>query len=372
MPFCSKSANSRPFYAAHCWPKSRPWLWYNRRVTAPAPITLAQVGLGYWGPNLLRNFAALPGCTIATVCDRDERALHKIASQYPGVRTTTDYESLLADPQLDAVVIATPSPTHAMFAAAALRAGKHVFVEKPLALNRADAELLVALAAQYDRRLMVGHLLIYHPALVRLAGLLADGTLGTLRYVTAQRLNLGVVRRDENVLWSLAPHDVAVLLHLVGSLPKSVAAHGAAFLQPGVEDVAFLTLHFPGGEIGNIHVSWLDPNKTRRFTVVGSHQMAVFDDMSAGEKLRVYDQGVNVPDYASYGEALTLRFGDVLIPRLDLREPLRLECEHFLEAVRTNTTPRSDGMAGLAVVRVLEAAEYSLKHGGEITPLAAP
>ncbi len=336
-----------------------------RPVTTTTPLQLAQIGLGYWGPNLLRNFMALPGCTVSAVCDQDERALDRVGRQHPSLRTTADPATIFADPAIDAVIIATPSPTHAALGAAALTAGKHVFIEKPLALTVPDAEHLVALAAQHDRRLMVGHLLVYHPAIERLAALIAAGTLGPIFYIAGQRLNLGVVRRNENVLWSLAPHDVAVLLHLLGAEPTAVAAHGQAFLQPDIADVVFATLHFPGGQLGHIHVSWLDPNKTRRFTVVGAQQMAIFDDMSSTEKLRIFDQGASAPSYSSYGEAITLRWGDIVSPRLDMREPLRLECEHFLDSIRSGTAPRSDGRAGLAVVRVLDAAERSLAAGGQ-------
>jgi predicted dehydrogenase len=329
---------------------------------AGAPIALGMVGLGTWGPNLLRNFAALPGCAVRICCDRDAAALERAHRQHPGLAATDRFEDVLAAP-IQAVAIATPAPTHYELARAALLAGLHVFVEKPITLDVAQAEELVRLAEERGCVLMVGHLLEYHPAVERLQALIASGELGELRYIYSQRLNLGIVRRDENVMWSLAPHDISVLLMLLDGQPVEVSAQGMAYLQPGVEDVVFLTVRFDNGQLGHIHVSWLDPHKTRRFTVVGARKMAVFDDMAATEKLRIYDQGV-VPQYASYGEALTLRFGDIYIPRIDMREPLRIECQHFIDCVREGRRPRSDGYDGLRVLRVLAAGQQSLDRGG--------
>ena len=229
----------------------------------------------------------------------------------------------------------------------------------------------MALAAEHQRILMVGHLLLYHPAVRYLKDLVQRGELGDPYYVTSQRLNLGKVRRDENALWSFAPHDLSVILHLLGAEPIDVAARGSAFLQPGVDDVVFLHLRFPQGRMAHVHVSWLDPHKTRKFTVVGSRKMAVFDDMEASEKIRIYDKGVErAGEIVSYSEALTVRSGDITIPRVDLQEPLRLECLHFLECVRERKAPLSDGASGLAVVRVLAAAQTSLEQGGAPVALA--
>jgi predicted dehydrogenase len=310
----------------------------------------------------LRNFASLPGCAVRICCDREPAALEKVQRQYPGLATTNRFDEVLAE-AVQAVVIATPAPTHYELVRAALMADKHVFVEKPITLDVAQAEHLVQLAEQRRRVLMVGHLLEYHPAVTRLQALIEAGELGELRYIYSQRLNLGIVRRDENVMWSLAPHDISVLLMLLHGQPIEVSAHGTAYLQPSVEDVVFLTIRFDNGQLGHVHVSWLDPHKTRRFTVVGSHKMAVFDDIAATEKLRIYDQGV-VPSYASYGEALTLRFGDIHIPRVDMQEPLRLECQHFVDCVCEGRQPRSDGQDGLRVLRVLAAGQRSLECGG--------
>lgn len=327
-------------------------------------IKLAHVGMGRWGPNLLRAFASAPGCTVAWVCDSNAQLLAKAQILTPDAAVSTDYAEVLADPRVDAVVLAVPAVLHFVMARQALLAGKHVFVEKPLTLNLAEGEQLVALATAQQRILMVGHLLEYHPAVTYLKTLLDRGDLGTLRYIYAQRLNLGVVRQDENAMWSLAPHDIAMMLYLLGKEPEVVAAHGMAYLRPGVEDVVFMTLRFADDHIGHIHVSWLDPHKVRRLTLVGTHRMAEFDDMESTEKVRIYDHGVDAPGYASYGEALTLRFGDIVSPRLDLREPLRLEADHFLDCLRRGTQPLSDGQDGLRVLRVLTAAQQSLANGG--------
>lgn len=325
-------------------------------------VALGVVGLGHWGPNLLRNFAALPGCVVSVCCDADPAALERVRRQYPDMTLTTQFEDLLAT-NVQAVVIATPAPTHYDLARAALLAGRHVFVEKPITLDVEQARALIGLAEAQQRVLMVGHLLEYHPAVVQLRQLIASGDLGEVRYIYSQRLNLGIVRRDENVMWSLAPHDVSVLLMLLDDVPIEVCAQGMAYLQPGIEDVVFMTVRFAHGQLGHVHVSWLDPHKTRRFTVVGARKMAVFDDGATTEKLRIYDQGVQ-PSYASYGEALTIRFGDIHIPRVDVREPLRIECEHFVMCVREGRQPRSDGYDGLRVLQVLAAGQRSLEQGG--------
>lgn len=350
-------------------------------------ITLGQVGLGYWGPNVLRNFQSLSQAHVKMCCDVDTRALQQIARQYPGLHTTPDYGELLQDTEIDAIVVTSPTLTHYELARAALVTGRHVFVEKPIALTTGQAEDLVALAEERKRVLMVGHLLMYHPAVTRLKQLVDSGELGEIYYLYARRLNLGKVRRIENAMWSLAPHDIAVALYLLGGEPVSVAAQGLTYLQPGVPDTAFITLRFarglhspqdagPGkpeareddtrsGPAAHIHVSWLDPHKVRRFTVVGSRKMVVFDDMESTEKLRIYDKGVEVPKYDSYGDSLSLRFGDIHIPNIEMWEPLRLECQHFVDCIVDGTTPLSDGRNGLQVLRVLEAGQLSLEREGE-------
>ena len=316
------------------------------------------VGLGYWGPNLARNLAAIPGCELRWLCDASERARAKLAPAFPNARSTADIEELLGDLELDAVVLATPVPTHAELAIAVARAGKHCFVEKPLATNAADAERAVAEAEGAGRILMVGHLLEYHPAVARLKELIDEDELGELYYVYGNRLNLGKLRADENALWSLGAHDVSVALHLIGEEPEECLANGASFVRAGVQDVVFCYLRFPSGIVAHLHLSWLDPHKERRLTVVGARRMATFDDMLIEGKLTIYDKGFD-EDTRSWGEYIA-RSGDIFSPRVPNLEPLRIECEHFVECIRTGSTPRSDGRSGLRVVRVLEQLQRSL------------
>jgi len=323
-------------------------------------IRVGVVGLGYWGPNLARNFAAIPGCELAWLCDADEGALARLAPSFPGAHTTGELAELLADDALDAVVLATPVPTHAELAVAVAQAGKHCFVEKPLATNAADAQRAVEAAAQAGRTLMVGHLLEYHPAVARLKELVDSGELGSLYYVYGNRLNLGKLRADENALWSLGAHDVSVALHLIGEEPVECTAQGACYVREGVQDVVFCYLRFPSGIVAHLHLSWLDPHKERRITVVGAKRMATFDDMLIEGKLTIYDKGFD-EDTRSWGEYIA-RSGDTFSPRIANVEPLRLECEHFVECVRSGATPRSDGRSGLRVVRVLEALQRSLER----------
>jgi predicted dehydrogenase len=332
------------------------------------PIRVGVVGLGYWGPNLARNLAAIPGCEVSWLCDASAEARARIERSFPGVRCTDVLGDLLDDPELDAVVLATPVPTHAELAVAVAEAGKHCFVEKPLATNAADAERAVAAAAGAGTILMVGHLLEYHPAVGRLKGLIDDEELGALRYVYGNRLNLGKLRADENALWSLGAHDVSVVLHLVDEEPEECVAHGASYVREGVQDVVFCFLRFPSGIVAHLHLSWLDPHKERRLTVVGSRRMATFDDMLIEGKLAVYDKGFD-EDSRSWGEYIT-RSGDIFSPRIPNSEPLRIECEHFVDCIRTGAIPRSDGHSGLRVVRVLERLQRSLETAPQ--PAVAP
>jgi predicted dehydrogenase len=323
-------------------------------------VRVGVAGLGYWGPNLARNLGALPGCEVAWLCDPAEEARKRLAPQYPAARFTPDLDDLLADDELDAVVLATPVPTHAPLAVRVLEAGKHCFVEKPLGVAVEEAERAVAAARAADRVLMVGHLLEYHPGVRMLADLWASGELGDVFYIYGNRLNLGKVRADENALWSLGAHDVSVLLALAGEDPCEVQARGESYLRPGVEDVVFCFLRFPSGLAAHLHLSWLDPHKERRFTVVGSKRMATFDDMALEGKVTIYDKGFD-QDARNWGEYIT-RAGEIRSPAIPNAEPLRVECEHFLECVRTGATPRSDGESGLRVVRVLEALQEQLER----------
>jgi predicted dehydrogenase len=332
-------------------------------MSLPRPVRTAVVGCGYWGKNLVRNFHRLSDLRLC--CDSSDRVRVSISAAYPDVQVTAEYHVVLADPAVQAVILATPAAFHAVMVLQALKAGKHVFVEKPLALNAADARAMVEAAVEAERILMVGHLLEYHPAINYIKSMIDSGDLGDVYYLYSQRLNLGKVRSDENALWSLAPHDVSVALYLLGEEPETVEATGQAFLQPGVEDVTFVTLRFASGRVAHIHVSWLDPHKKRSLTVVGSRRMVVFDDMEPQEKIKVYDKGVDrgaseAAEYDSYADLLQLRDGDIVIPRLALSEPLAVECSEFLKAVDTGIPPRSDGHDGLRVVRTLEAAQAAL------------
>jgi predicted dehydrogenase len=332
-------------------------------------VRLGVAGLGRWGPNLARNFDALPGCELTWLCDADCAAGERMAARFPSARFTQDLSDLLEDPRLDAVVLATPVPTHAALAETVLQAGKHCFVEKPLAQTVADAERAVAAALSSDRVLMVGHLLEYHPGIVKLKDLADSGELGKIRYLYSNRVNLGKLRADENALWSLGAHDISVVLLLAGEEPYEVEAHGESYVRGGVDDVVFAFLRFPSGLAAHLHLSWLDPHKERRFTVVGARRMATFDDMELERKVTVYDKGFD-QHTGSYGEYIT-RSGDIWSPHVSSREPLRLECEHFVECIREGRAPLSDGGSGLRVVGVLEALQQRLDATARIGATSA-
>lgn len=329
------------------------------------PLNVGMVGVGQWGNNLLRNFAQAPRCHLAYICDLHEETLRKRAATYPDATPTSRFEDLLNDDTLDAVVIATKAVTHADLAMKALHAGKHVYVEKPLALSAGDAHKLNETAAKVGRKLMVGHLMIYHPCMAMLQEMITGGELGDVYYLYCHRVNLGVVRQDENAWWSLAPHDVSMICHLFDADPVSVAAHGQCYLQPGIEDVVFGVLTFADGRTAHVHVSWLDPHKIRKLTIVGSQRMVTFDDMEATEKIRIYDKGAAVQQsFDSYAQAIAIRTGDIRIPRVSNAEPLKLEVQHFIDAVLDDKPIRTDGADGLRVVRVLQAGAESLKNHG--------
>ncbi len=331
----------------------------------PPPVRVAVVGAGYWGINHVRTFARLPGCELHLVCDSDPKNLKRAKGLAPAARQTSDFAAVLADPTIDAVVLATPAVLHAEQSIAALRAGKHVLVEKPLALSVSDAMAVKAAADASGRVLMVGHLMLYHAAVLRLREMIQSGDIGELYYLYSLRVNLGKLRQDENAMWSLAPHDISIILYLLGRNPVSVAARGHAYLQPGVEDVVFLNLLFGDGKMAQIQVSWLDPRKERRLTVVGERRMVEFDDSHPTEKLRIYDKGFHrPPEFTQFGEFLTVRNGDIHIPHLDLPEPLNVECRHFIESIVAGTAPRTGAKEGLDVIRVLDAAGRSLKNQG--------
>jgi predicted dehydrogenase len=322
------------------------------------PVRVGVVGLGYWGPNLARNFDRLPGAELAWICDGSPEALDRWSRQFPGARQAADAAELLADDALDAIVVATPVPTHADLARRALEAGKHCFVEKPMAQSVADAEQVVAAAEESGKVLMVGHLLEYHPGVEKLKEMAEAGELGEIHYIYGNRLNLGKLRADENALWSLGAHDVSVVLRLVDEEPSELSAFGESYMREGIEDVVFCFLRFPSGVAAHLHLSWLDPHKERRFTVVGSKRMATFDDMSLERKIEIYDKGFD-QDFSSYGEYIA-RSGDIHSPRISNEEPLRIECSHFVDCIVEGREPRSGAASGLRVVRVLEELQRSL------------
>jgi predicted dehydrogenase len=328
------------------------------------------VGMGYWGPNLARNFATLESCELAWCCELDDSKRSHLESAYPQTRFTPDLDDLLNDPDLSAIVVATPGSTHAAIAQRVLEAGKNCFVEKPLAQDVASAQRLTDIAEDRGLVLMVGHLLCYHPGVRQLADLISRGELGQIRYVHSQRLNLGKLRTDENALWSLGAHDVSVLLELAGSDPVEVSARGEAFMREGVEDIVFAHLRFESGLVTHLHLSWLDPHKVRRITVVGSERMATLDDMALERKLSIWDNSfASLSD--TYGEYIT-RSGAVHSPMVLNTEPLRLECAHFIECLRTGERPHTDGAAGVRVVKVLEALQSSLERDGAPVSINAP
>jgi predicted dehydrogenase len=320
---------------------------------------LAVAGLGYWGPNIARVLDSLPDVELAWLADSDAHRLERLGPLYRAARLTGSLDELLADETLDGVLLATPVPTHAQLATRVLEAGKHCFVEKPLAQSVEDAQAAVAAAQRAGCTLMVGHLLEYHPGVRKLAEVVASGELGEVRYIYTNRLNLGQLRADENALWSLGAHDVSVVLGLAGEEPHELDARGECYVRAGVEDVVFAYMRFPSGITAHLHLSWLDPHKERRLTVVGSQRMATFDDMELERKLTIYDKGFD-EKADSWGEYIT-RSGDVMSPRIANAEPLRLELEHFVDCIRSGARPRSDGASGLRVVRVLAGLQAALE-----------
>jgi predicted dehydrogenase len=335
-------------------------------------LNIAIIGVGYWGPNLVRNFAALQDVRIVTVCDIDRNQLQPIKRQYPTINLTTSFDDVLGDPDVQAVVIALPVAHHYQFTRAALEAGKHVLVEKPLCTKSDEAEELIEIADKKGLILMVGHTFEFNAAVTKLRELISDGSLGEVYYIYSQRLNLGRVRSDINTMWNLAPHDISIILHCLDQKPISVSARGLTQLQPDIEDVVFLVLELEGGIIAHIHNSWLDPSKIRKMTVVGSSRMVVYDDVSPDAKIQLYDKGIDkknmsqdMGSYDDFGKfQLIQRAGDLLIPKINFVEPLRVECKHFVDCINSGKTPLTDGRNGLEVVKVLEAAQESLKNGG--------
>jgi predicted dehydrogenase len=336
---------------------------------AQTKVKVALIGCGYWGPNLARNFHQLPGAELVACCDLDPGNLQRMEALY-SARFTTDLNAILSDPEVEAVALATPVGTHYQLARKSLEAGKHVLVEKPLTTNSADGQELIEIARQQERVLMVGHVFEYNPAVLKIKELIGEGQIGKVYYLYSNRVNLGRVQSDINVLWSIAPHDVSIALFLLEEMPEEVSAQGACYLNGRVEDVVFVNMFYPAGVMAHIQASWLDPSKVRRMTIVGSEKMILYDDVASEGKVRIYDKGIYRKGDAIYGEfQYRVHSGDINIPKIDMSEPLRNECAHFVECVRTGATPRTDGENGLRVVRVLEAAQQSLSQGGEIVRL---
>lgn len=337
-------------------------------------LKMAAIGCGYWGPNLIRNFNAHPEVELAKICDLEEARRKHMASLYPQAEIFEDHRAILDDPSIDAVVVATPVSTHYPLGKAVLEAGKHLFIEKPMAASAAECEELNAVAKAQGKHIMVGHTFLFVPAVRKIRALIAAGELGDIYYVNIRRLNLGIFQKDANVVWDLVPHDVAMLNYLFRSSPERVSATGQCFVQMDkqLEDVAFVTLEYPTGQVAHIHVSWLDPNKIREATFVGSKKMVVYDDVAISDKIRIYDKGVDVmPHYDGFDEfQLAYRHGDILIPKIDAAEPLKVETSHFVDVVMGREASLSDGALGLQVVEVLEKTCVSIREGGVPQALA--
>ncbi len=334
-------------------------------------VRFGVVGAGYWGPHLIRNISEIPDSRLSAIVDLSQERLSALRPRYPSVLLTDDYRDVLND-DIDAVVIATPVNTHHRLAKQALTAGKHVLIEKPITRNSEEARDLIQLADQKGLSLMVGHTFEYNPAVIALKEVVMRGDVGRVLYVDAARLNLGQYRSDVNVLWDLAPHDVSILNYILDSTPTHVSARGNACIRPGKHDVAYLELKYPKAVLGHIHVSWLEPCKVRRITIVGDEKMVVYNDVSE-EKLRIYDKGVvkttSSGDFADF--QLSYHNGGVMIPPVPSGEPLKLEIMHFIECIRNGQKPKSDGLSGLNVIKVLEAADKSLHNGGMRDPISS-
>jgi len=329
-------------------------------------ISIAVVGCGYWGPNLIRNFRSLQGCELKVICDLDRNRLAHLKSLYPEVRTETDFEQVFDHDKIDALVIATPVHSHYRLAKAGLEKGKHVFIEKPMASSAAECEELVGIAGEKGLTIMVGHTFLFSPPVRKIKELIDAGDIGETRYISSRRLNLGLFQQDINVVWDLAPHDISIICYLIGEMPSAVNCQGKANVTEDIEDVSNMTLFFPGGGFATIHNSWLDPKKVREMAIVGTKKMILYDDLEPLQKIRIYDQHVTAPPhYDTFAEfQYAYHYGDMYAPRLKQEEPLKVECGHFLECIQTGSRPISCGESGLALVRVLECAGASLRQNG--------
>lgn len=330
------------------------------------PINVAVVGCGYWGPNLIRNFSALPDCQVKYVCDLDAKRLAHMKRLYPGVETTSEFDALIGDKELNAIAIATPVHLHFDLAKKSLSAGKHTFIEKPMTQTSEQSNELVQIAAKKKLTLMVGHTFIYSSPVRRIREIISSGDIGEIQYISSRRLNLGLFQKDINVAWDLAPHDIAIILYLLGKPPLSVNCQGKAHINKDIEDVTNMSLNFENGGFATIHSSWLDPNKIREMVIVGSKRMIVYNDNEPLEKIKIYDKRVEAPPhYDTFAEfQYSYHYGDMIAPYIKQTEPLKVETQHFLDCIQTGKTPESSGMDGLRVIQILEASSRSLNNGG--------
>jgi len=329
-------------------------------------LNIGVVGCGYWGPNLIRNFRSTPDCKVRTICDQDENRLKQLKELYPEVQTETRFEAVLADRNVEAVVIATPVRFHYKMAKASLAAGKHTFIEKPMASSSAECEELNELARENGLTLMIGHTFLYSAPVRKIKEIIKAGDIGTIQYISSRRLNLGLYQKDINVAWDLAPHDISIILHIMDQPPQSVNCRGNCHVTPGIEDVTNMALTFPNNQLATIHNSWLDPRKVREMTIVGTRRMIVYDDVEPLEKIKIYDARVDrPPHYNTFAEfTYSYHYGDIYVPYVKQEEPLKVECQHFVDCVQTGALPISNGHHGLELVRILEASSLSLKQQG--------
>jgi predicted dehydrogenase len=329
-------------------------------------LNVAVAGCGYWGPNLIRNFSSLPACRVKHVCDTDDNRLAHMKKLYSSVGTTTEFEDLVTDKELDAIVVATPVHLHHELAKRSLLAGKHTFIEKPMATSSAECEELVTLAAKRKLTLMVGHTFIYSSPVRRIKEIVDSGDIGEIQYISSRRLNLGLFQKDINVTWDLAPHDISIILYFMGRPPASINCQGKAHVNMNIEDVTNMSLNFDNGGFAIVHSSWLDPNKVREMIIVGSKKMIVYNDNEPLEKIKIYDKRVEAPPhYDTFAEfQYSYHYGDAYIPYLKQVEPLKMETQHFLDCIRNGETPETSGLDGLRVVQILEASTRSLKIDG--------
>ncbi len=336
-------------------------------------LSIGVVGLGYWGPNLARNFSQIPSCHLGALCDVDPDRLGKMCSAHPAAKGYTDHETMLVESEIDAVAIATPVPTHFQLAKAALLAGKHVLIEKPLASSSEECEILIELADSKGLDLMVGHTFLYSAPIQMIKKFIDSGDVGEVRYINSQRLNLGLFQKDINVVWDLAPHDISIILYLLGRTPVSVNCQGNAHITPGIEDVSNLSLGFQSGQFATVQSSWLEPRKVRQMTIVGTRKMIVYDDIAPMEKIRIYDTRIErPPHYDNFGEFhYAYHYGDCYVPYIEQSEPLRQMCQSFVSGILDGTPSPSCGRSGLNVVRVLEASSRSLRANGAAIPISA-